>query len=140
MRAAVESDHPAALPPTIQILSLFFSLPARAASFDAEEIARKGQEVREMTRELDLFKVDVDVIGIVVRSRGAAASGTGQTEDAAQGDAEREETPRARLSACSCRVTFRAEIILQMSSSRTVTTTNRTSRCTIPMTCIRASP
>lgn len=138
MRAAVESDHPAALPPTIQILSLFFSQPARAASFDAEEIARKGQEVREMTRELDLFKVDV--IGIVVRSRGAAAFGTGQTEDAAQGDAEREETPRARLSACSCRVTFRAEIILQMSSSRTVTTTNRTSRCTIPMTCIRASP
>lgn len=55
MRAAVESDHPAALRPTIQILSLFFSQPARAASFDAEEIARKGQEVREMTRELDLW-------------------------------------------------------------------------------------
>ncbi|ANV99235.1 hypothetical protein [Bradyrhizobium icense] len=29
----------------------------------SEEIARKGQELREMTRELDLLKVDVDVIG-----------------------------------------------------------------------------
>jgi hypothetical protein len=56
----------------------------------SEEIARKGQEVREMTRELDLLKVDVDVIGIVIRSRGALAPATAQAEDAAQGDAERE--------------------------------------------------
>lgn len=38
----------------------------------SEEIARKGQEVREMTRELDLLKVDVDMIAIVVRARGAS--------------------------------------------------------------------
>ena len=37
----------------------------------SEEIARKGQEVREMTRELDLLKVDVDVLAIVFDSRGA---------------------------------------------------------------------
>ena len=38
----------------------------------SEEIARKGQELREMTRDLDLLKVDVDIIAIVIRSRGDA--------------------------------------------------------------------
>jgi type IV pilus biogenesis protein CpaD/CtpE len=56
----------------------------------SEEIARKGQELREMTRELDLLKVDVDIIGIVVRSRGASAPVAAQAEDAVQGDTERE--------------------------------------------------
>ena len=56
----------------------------------SEEIARKGQELREMTRELDLLKVDVDVIGIVIRSRGAPALVAAQPEEAVQGDAERE--------------------------------------------------
>jgi hypothetical protein len=55
----------------------------------SEEIARKGQELREMTRDLDLLKVDVDVIGIVIRSRGALAP-TAPAEDAVQGDAERD--------------------------------------------------
>ena len=40
-----------------------------------EEIARKGQEVREMTRELDLLKVEVDIIAIVIRSRSAPPAG-----------------------------------------------------------------
>jgi hypothetical protein len=56
----------------------------------SEEIARKGQELREMTRELDLLKVDVDVIGIVVRSRGALAPTAVHAEDAVQGDADRD--------------------------------------------------
>lgn len=55
----------------------------------SEEIARKGQELREMTRELDLLKVDVDVIGIVIRSRGASAPATVH-EETAPGEAERE--------------------------------------------------
>jgi hypothetical protein len=55
----------------------------------SEEIARKGQELREMTRDLDLLKVDVDVIAIVIRSRGASAPTGGQGEDAAEGDPER---------------------------------------------------
>src|SRR5216684_827180 len=55
----------------------------------SEEIARKGQELREMTRDLDLLKVDVDVIGIVIRSRGASAPASGHGEDAVEGDAER---------------------------------------------------
>jgi hypothetical protein len=40
----------------------------------SEEIARKGQELREMTRDLDLLKVDVDILAIVIRSRGPSAS------------------------------------------------------------------
>jgi hypothetical protein len=39
----------------------------------SEEFARKGQELREMTRDLDLLKVDVDTIAIVIRFRGASA-------------------------------------------------------------------
>ena len=39
----------------------------------SEEFARKGQELREMTRDLDLLKVDVDIIAIVIRFRGAPA-------------------------------------------------------------------
>jgi hypothetical protein len=56
----------------------------------SEEIARKGQELREMTRDLDLLKVDVDIIAIVIRSRDAAAPTGGQAEDAIEGDPERE--------------------------------------------------
>jgi hypothetical protein len=37
----------------------------------SEDLARKGQELREMTRDLDLLKVDVDLIAMIVRLRGA---------------------------------------------------------------------
>jgi len=57
----------------------------------SEEIARKGQELREMTRDLDLLKVDVDTIAIVIRFRGASAPTGVQGEDATEGDPEREE-------------------------------------------------
>ena len=40
----------------------------------SEEVGRKGQEVREMTRDLDLLKLDVDVIAMVVRLRGTLAA------------------------------------------------------------------
>jgi len=40
----------------------------------SEELGRKGQEVREMTRDLDLLKLDVDVIAMVVRLRGTLAA------------------------------------------------------------------
>ena len=56
----------------------------------SEEIARKGQEVREMTRDLDLLKVDVDVIAIVIRSRGAPPPAGAHGEDAAERESERE--------------------------------------------------
>ncbi len=56
----------------------------------SEEIARKGQELREMTRDLDLLKVDVDIIAVVIRFRGASAPTGMQGEDATEGDPERE--------------------------------------------------
>jgi hypothetical protein len=52
----------------------------------SEEIARKGQEVREMTRELDLVKVEVDIIANVIRLRSAPASALVHNEDASEGD------------------------------------------------------
>ena len=55
----------------------------------SEELARKGQELREMTRDLDLLKIDVDIIAMVIRLRGVSAAGS-QVEDAADGDPERE--------------------------------------------------
>lgn len=57
----------------------------------SEEIARKGQELREMTRDLDLLKVDVDTIAIAIRLRGASAPGNAHGEDAVEGDGERED-------------------------------------------------
>ena len=56
----------------------------------SEELARKGQELREMTRDLDLLKVEVDVIAMVIRLRGVSAPAGLQAEDAADGDPERE--------------------------------------------------
>jgi hypothetical protein len=44
------------------------------AIYASEDVGRKGQEVREMTRDLDLLKLDVDVIAMVVRLRGTPAT------------------------------------------------------------------
>lgn len=52
----------------------------------SEEIARKGQELREMTRDLDLLKVEVDVMAIIIRSRGASAPTGMHGEDPGGGD------------------------------------------------------
>ena len=45
----------------------------------SEELARKGQELREMTRDLDLLKVDVDTIAMVIRLRGVSAAAGGRS-------------------------------------------------------------
>jgi hypothetical protein len=39
----------------------------------SEELGRKGQELRELTRDLDLLRTDVDLIAMMVRLRGAFA-------------------------------------------------------------------
>jgi hypothetical protein len=39
----------------------------------SEELGRKGQELREMTRDLDLLKTDVDLIAMIIGLRGAPA-------------------------------------------------------------------
>ena len=56
----------------------------------SEEIARKGQELREMTRDLDLLKVDVDIIGIAIRRRGASAPAGMHGEEATESDSGRD--------------------------------------------------
>jgi hypothetical protein len=56
----------------------------------SEEIARKGQELREMTRDLDLLKVDVDIIAIVIRLRGASPPPAAHGEDTLEEEPERE--------------------------------------------------
>ena len=62
----------------------------RAAVDVSEELARKGQELREATRDLELLKVDVDVIAIVLRVRGAQSVAALHVEDSAEGEAERD--------------------------------------------------
>jgi hypothetical protein len=62
----------------------------------SDEIARKGQEVREMTRDLDLLKVEVDIIANVIRFRGAPAPAGGHGEDASEGDSGHEAGQRRR--------------------------------------------
>jgi hypothetical protein len=56
----------------------------------SEELARKGQELREMTRDLDLIKIEVDIIAMVIRLRGVSAAAGAHADDAADGDPERE--------------------------------------------------
>jgi hypothetical protein len=56
----------------------------------SEEIARKGQEVRETTRDLDLIKVDVDIIAMVIRLRGASVPAGVQGEDATESEPEQD--------------------------------------------------
>lgn len=56
----------------------------------SEELARKGQELREMTRDLDLLKVDADVIAMVIQWREVASAAGVAGEDAVNGDSEPE--------------------------------------------------
>jgi len=60
----------------------------------SEELARKGQEVRELTRDLDMLKIDVDVIETVIRLRGAHSLDVAQPEgshDRQQAEQQSEE-------------------------------------------------
>ena len=56
----------------------------------SEELGRKGQEVREMARDLELLKVDVDLIAMIVRLRGAFVPTEVRTEEA-RDDEEKDE-------------------------------------------------
>ena len=69
-------------------LSLVFAtspggVTERKNAVDAsEDLARKRQELREMTRDLDLFRADVAVIAMMLRLRGAAAPTDMRSEEA----------------------------------------------------------
>jgi hypothetical protein len=59
----------------------------RRSTIDAsEELARKGQELREMTHDLDLIKVEVDLIAMIARLRGATAATDAKSEESADGE------------------------------------------------------
>jgi hypothetical protein len=47
----------------------------------SEELARKGQELREKTLELDLLRADVDLVAMIVRLRGALSPNDAKAED-----------------------------------------------------------
>jgi hypothetical protein len=65
----------------------------RRSMVDAsEEFGRKGQEVREMTRDLDLLKTDVDVIAMIVRLRGAGAPAEIKPDGRQDGEGDEEGT------------------------------------------------
>jgi hypothetical protein len=54
----------------------------RKNAIDAsEDLARKGQELREMTRDLELLRADVAVIAMMLRLRGAVAPTDIRSED-----------------------------------------------------------
>jgi hypothetical protein len=53
----------------------------------SEELGRKGQELREMTRDLDLLKIDFDVITMTLRLRGANVPAEARGEEPGGGDA-----------------------------------------------------
>jgi hypothetical protein len=47
----------------------------------SEELARKGQDLREKTRDLDLLRADVDLLAMIVRLRGASAPSEAKDDD-----------------------------------------------------------
>src|SRR5262249_13717397 len=54
----------------------------------SEDLARKGQELREMTRDLDLLRADVAVIAMMLRLRGASTPADIRTEEATDSEAQ----------------------------------------------------
>jgi hypothetical protein len=58
----------------------------RNAVETSEELARKGHELREMTRDLDLLRADVDLVAMIVRLRGAHAATEKADEDGSDHD------------------------------------------------------
>ena len=54
----------------------------------SEEFGRKGQQLREMTRDLELLKTDVDLIAMIVRLRGVSAGADAKPDGAGDADDE----------------------------------------------------
>ena len=52
----------------------------------SEDLARKGQELREMTRDLDLLRADVAVIAMMLRLRGAVAPTDVRSDEASDSE------------------------------------------------------
>ncbi|MBV9430160.1 MAG: hypothetical protein JO084_20770 [Bradyrhizobiaceae bacterium] len=56
----------------------------------SEDLARKGQELREMTRDLDLLRADVAVIAMLLRLRGAVAAADARTDESSDSETKEE--------------------------------------------------
>lgn len=52
----------------------------------SEEFGRKGQQVREMTRDLELLQADVDLIAMIVRLRGLSPGSDGRADGTHDGE------------------------------------------------------
>jgi hypothetical protein len=55
----------------------------RTAVDTLDDVSRKGQELREQTRDLELLKTDLDVIVMIVRLRGASLPPDAASDEAA---------------------------------------------------------
>jgi hypothetical protein len=56
----------------------------------SDELGRKGQELREMTRDLDLLKADVDLLDTIIQLRRGFAATAGRADDVKAEDTDRE--------------------------------------------------
>ncbi len=56
----------------------------------SEDLARKGQELRQMTRDLELLRADIDVTAMVIRLRGAFVPSDARTEESSDGETKEE--------------------------------------------------
>jgi hypothetical protein len=56
----------------------------------SEDLARKGQELREMTRDLELLRADVAVIAMMLRLRGAVAPADIRSDDMSDSETKEE--------------------------------------------------
>ncbi len=52
----------------------------------SEEFGRKGHQVREMTRDLELLETDVDLVAMIVHLRGISAGRDGKAHGTRDGD------------------------------------------------------
>src|SRR5436190_24213646 len=55
----------------------------RTAVDTLDDVGRKGQELRELTRDLELLKTDVDVMVMIVRLRGESLPPDAASDEAA---------------------------------------------------------
>jgi hypothetical protein len=63
----------------------------RKNAIDAsEDLARKGQELREMTRDLEFLRADVAVIAMMLRLRGAVAPADIRSDDMSDSETKEE--------------------------------------------------
>jgi len=58
----------------------------RHAVDTAEDLARKDQELREMTRDPELLRADVAAIAMLLKLRGAFVPGDVRSEDSPDGE------------------------------------------------------